>query len=228
MDAHVNNQTSRQSFIEIIRRDLGTRQWQQLDKRIIRRFTHSHNSTKLRYLGVVHWVYCSPIGYLIGKLLRPFSLLPDRCARNCQFEFVISEKNSAIQKQRKYFLDNKGPFTFRSVFTDQPGLLEEFGGRLGMNLKLLVTRGALLFRDSNYFWAIARWRLPLPRWLTVGRFELLHRSLDEHRFQVIIRIAHPLFGTLFYQRGVFFDILPDKALTTAPVAVPTGHRFVPK
>lgn len=226
MDTHVDYQYTKKSFIDIIRRDLGNKQWQQLDKRIIRRFTHSSGSSRLRYLGVVDWIYCSPIGYLFGKLLRPFSLLPDRCARNSQFEFLISEKNSVIHKQRKYLLDDKTPFTFRSLFTDHPGVLEEFGGRLGMNLKLVVKRGALLFRDKNYFCAVAKWRLPMPRWLTVGRFELLHRSIDERRFQVIIRIAHPLFGTLFYQRGEFFDVRSSSALANAPV--PTGYAFVQK
>ena len=205
MDMLVRRPHESESFIDIIRQNLGLKQWQQLDTQIIRRFTLSPGGSKLRFFGVVNWVYCSPVGYLFGKLLKPFSLLPDRCARFCRFEFLIHAKHAVIKKQRKYFLNDTSAFAFKSIFTGQPTLMEEFHGRLGMYLKLSVKRGALFFQDRGYFWGFSRLRLPIPHWLTPGRFELLHRSIDEHRFQVIIRISHPLLGTLFYQRGEFFN-----------------------
>lgn len=109
------------------------------------------------------------------------------------------------------------PFTFTSVFAQTPKVHEEFTGGLGMYLKLLVKNGSLLFRDQGYFFRFGKWRIPIPRWLSVGSFELLHRNINERRFQVIIRITHPLLGVLFYQRGEFFDIRSLKKLRAIPI-----------
>jgi len=206
------------SFIDIIRQDLGEKQWKEFDRSIITRFTRSFRKNCLRYHGVVDWVYCSPIGALIAKVLKPFSLLPDRCTRNSKFEFVIQENEGTIYKQRRYFMDEDAPFTFTSVFGNKPRVHEEFSQGLGMYLKLSVKRGDLLFRDAGYFFRVGNWRIPIPRWLSVGSFELLHSNIDERRFQVIIRIAHPLFGTLFYQRGDFYDTRSLCKLSAVPVS----------
>ena len=223
MDTRTNN-TSAYSFIDIIQLDLGGKQWRALNNNIIRRFTRSiqqntlRRQSTLRYRGVVDWVYCSPVGAFIAKCLKPFSLLPDKCARNSQFEFVIKEQQGHIHKQRCYFMRENTPFTFTSIFDHRPHLHEEFSGGLGMYLRLVVKKGDLLFRDRGYFFRLWRWRLPIPRWLSVGRFELLHRNIAERRFQVIIRIAHPLLGTLFYQRGDFFDTRCLNELNAIPIS----------
>lgn len=213
MDTQVKQLLPR-TFIEIIRHDLGERQWQSLDSNIIRRFTCLFRQKTLRYLGIVDWVYCSPAGKLVATLLKPFSLLPDKCVRDSLFDFIIKQNDTCIHKQRRYFLEQPSPFTFESKFNNEPRVHEEFSGGLGMYLKLGVKRGNLLFRDQGYFLRIRNWRLPIPRWLSVGRFELLHRNIDDRHFQVIIRIAHPLLGTLFYQRGTFFDIRSTENLAT--------------
>lgn len=217
MDTHTNN-TSAYSFIDIIQLDLGGKQWSALNHNIIRRFTRSIQQNTLRYRGVVDWVYCSPVGAFIAKCLKPFSLLPDRCARQSQFEFIIKEHNGQIHKQRRYHMETNIPFIFSSLFDNKPSLHEEFSGGLGMYLGLAVKKGDLLFRDRGYFFRIGNWRLPIPRWLSVGRFELLHRNIDDRRFQVIIRIAHPLLGTLFYQRGDFFDTRCSNELNAIPIS----------
>ncbi|MGD8926592.1 MAG: DUF4166 domain-containing protein [Thioalkalispiraceae bacterium] len=207
-------QAKSKSFIDIIRTDLGESQWQKLDHAIITRFTCLFRQNTLRYLGTVNWIYCSPVGKLIAKLLKPFSLLPDKCARNSLFDFIIRQSNDRIYKQRRYFLDESLPFTFESTFKEEPAVHEEFPGGLGMYLKLKVKKGSLLFCDQGYFIRFQKWRIPLPRWLSVGHFELLHRNIDDRHFQVIIRIAHPLLGTLFYQRGTFFDVRSSENLAT--------------
>jgi len=192
------------TFANLIRIDLGETQWHNLHPDIIQRFTLPARAKHLRYTGVVNWVYCSPIGKLIALILKPLELLPALCARDSQFEFVINHQVNQINKRRRYFLDSNTPFTFHSLFTQQPTLHEEFKAGLGMNLKLSVTNGNLLFQDRGYFWRIGKWRIPVPRWCSIGKFELLHRNIDQRYFQVIIRISHPLFGVLFYQRGEFF------------------------
>ena len=195
------------SFIDAVRSELGETQWQKLDDNIIRRFSANKTKSRLRYIGVVDWIYCSPIGALIARVIQGFAILPKQCARDTRFEFVIDEQGEQILKRRSYYINQEHtPFVFDSSFATSPSLNEEFRGGLGMYLKLQTKRGSLLFSDRGYFIRIGKWRLPIPRWCSVGKFELLHRSIDLTRFQILIRIAHPLFGTLFYQRGEFMKI----------------------
>ena len=193
-------------FVDMLRNGLEDRAWQEMDPHIAHRFApRNRRSSVLRYSGRMQWVYCSPVGLFIARILKPFSILPDACARNSEFFFRISRSGDFVLKRRVYRLPDGQQFVFESRFSDTPRLHEEFGGGLGMYLRLAVKSGALLFRDNGYFLRLKDWRIPLPRWLTVGRFELLHRNIDARRFQIIIRLSHPLFGTLFYQRGLFQD-----------------------
>jgi len=192
------------SFGAVLRRALGNAGWRKLNPAIADRFSgYLKPRQPLRFVGTMHWVYCSPIGALLARVIRRWSILPDRCARDAEFTFDIGEKHGSIVKQRTYRMGGERTFRFVSRFSDVPRLHEEFGGGIGMNLRLIARRDCLWFCDQGYFLRFGRHRLPLPRWLTVGRFDLMHRNIDANRFQIIIRVAHPLFGTLFYQRGVF-------------------------
>lgn len=192
------------SFAAILRRALGAAAWAGLHPDIAARFeTKAGADPAQRFTGTVHWVYCSPVGAVIARLLRRAAILPHHCARDADFEFRIEPGRDELIKTRNYFLRPGRCFSFRSRLREQPALHEEFNGKLGMYLRLAVENGALLFRDDGYFLRLGRWRIPLPAWLTVGRFELLHRNLDPQRFQILIRVSHPLLGTLFYQRGEF-------------------------
>lgn len=191
-------------FSDLLRSAMGEPAWARLDAAIAARFGADISANQsLVFKGKMQWVYCSVLGALIARVLKSCAILPQRCCRHSNFEFRIGMQNGEIIKRRTYALDNEKPFVFDSVFRDEPALHEEFGGGLGMYLMLTVKHGALFFRDRAYFLRLGRFRLPLPRWLTVGSFDLLHRNIDQHRFQVIIRVAHPLLGTLFYQRGEF-------------------------
>jgi len=192
------------SFGAILNRVLGEHAWEKLESAIATRFTASISGDRpLSFVGTMQWVYCSPVGFVIAKIIKRLSILPDICARDAAFTFTIGMKNNQICKQRTYDLGNSERFIFTSSFSNAPRLHEEFGGGIGMYLGLYVKRKALLFRDQGYFLRLKKWRLYLPRWLTVGHFDLLHRNIDDQRFQIIIRVVHPLLGTLFYQRGEF-------------------------
>lgn len=192
------------SFGAVLRRSLGEQSWRRLEPAIAARFAgYIRPRRPLRFTGSMQWVYCSPIGALLAGFIRRFSILPDRCARNAGFIFDIGLRDGKIVKQRTYRLSADREFCFTSVFSDLPRLHEEFGGGIGMYLRLIARRDSLWFRDQGYFLRVGKWRLPIPRWLTVGSFDLMHRNIDRRRFQIIIRVAHPLLGTLFYQRGEF-------------------------
>ncbi len=191
-------------FGHMLRAALGEPAWSQLAPAITRRFVAgTKDKPSLRFIGTMQWVYCSPMGALIAKLIRRFSILPDICARHSDFSFDIHLGERGLSKERNYYLADDRRFRFVSRFADTPRLHEEFSGGIGMYLRLKETGGALLFCDEGYFLRIFMWRIPLPAWMTVGRFELLHSNRDERRFQIIIRVVHPIFGLLFYQRGEF-------------------------
>ena len=195
-------------FAALLRADLGEADWSRLMPAIRSRFVaHADRHRPLVYRGHMQWVYCSPLGALIGRLLRRFAILPDRCARDARFEFIIADRGGELAKQRSYAIGEQEPFVFNSRFRGTPDLHEEFSGGIGMKLGLREADGALLFHDLGYTLRSGSHRLTPPRWLSVGRFELLHRNIDTLRFQIIIRVAHPWFGTPFYQRGEFQQIL---------------------
>ncbi len=197
-------QTKLHTFVQCIQTELGSNEWKKLHPDIIQRFIPSTHFQQLRYIGVVNWVYCSPIGKLIALFLKPLQILSEQNARNVQFEFIINHQVRKIKKQRRYFLGSDEIFTFRSSFAHLPILHEEFKAGIGMKLKLSVDNGDLVFNDQGYFWRIGKWRISIPRWCSIGKFELLHQNINHHYFQVIILISHPVFGVLFYQRGIFF------------------------
>lgn len=202
----VNECFPQDSFAAILRRSLGKVAWNKLHSAIRVRFMPSLTASKsLLFKGNMQWVYCSPIGALIARLLQRFSILPGVCEQGLDFDFRIFLENGGIKKERRYYLSPTETFIFTSRFSEHPKLHEEFAGGFGMFLKLSEENGELIFRDDGYFFKLGKWRLSLPRWLSVGSFELLHRNIDQHRFQVIIRVAHPILGTLFYQRGEFYD-----------------------
>ena len=56
---------------------------------------------------------------------------------------------------------------------------------------------------TGYFWALGRWRLRLPDWLTPGVLHVVHSDEGQGRFRFRISVVHPLLGETFFQDGVF-------------------------
>lgn len=205
--------THTRPFADILKANLGSCQWQRLNPHIRARFIPTALDKALQFQGVMQHVYCSPAGAVLAWIMKPFAVLPGVNRQHTRFDFSISNAGDNVYKRRRYFFEappadrevarTPTPFTFISRFSDEPRLHEEFRGGLGMYLVLAEENGQLLFRDDGYFFRIGKFRLPLPKFFSVGSFELLHRNIGRHRFQVIIRIVHPLLGLLFYQRGIF-------------------------
>ncbi|MFN9031659.1 MAG: DUF4166 domain-containing protein [Betaproteobacteria bacterium] len=183
----------------VLQRALAQQHSQPLHPDIARRF----DQHAMIFAGTMQQVCCSLPGALLALLLRPLHLLPARCARDVAFVFRIEARGAAFHKERLYRFADGGTFVFRSLFAADPCLHEQFPLGLGMALRLEAQQdGALLFADDGYFVQVMGRRWRLPAWLG-ARFELLHKSIDADRFQVLLRVSHPLFGTLFYQRGEF-------------------------
>lgn len=186
-------------FGQLIRRALAPGALCGLHPQIRRRFDHPSP----HFAGRMQMVYCSLLGRVVATMLAPARLLPARCACDVAFEFSIAAVDGKLRKRRLYRWSDGSSFAFVSEVGEIPWLHEQFGLGLGMYLRLAVEDdGSLLFADDGYFLRLGSLRLPLPSWMP-GRFELLHRTLDAHRFSVQLRVSNPLLGTLFYQCGEF-------------------------
>lgn len=192
-------------------------QWERLHPDIRARFTLAPGKTQQSFNGIMHEVDRSLIGWLIAKLIAFVRILPAQRARNVPFEFNLQPApnpahDSAWIKQRIYRFRG-GDFEFRSMMriAENGELIEQFPYGLGMKITLGAegdNGDTLYFRDAGYFLRLGGARVPLPRWLTVGRFTLAHKNIDRERFSVEISLDHPLFGKLFHQYGKFRESLP--------------------
>ncbi len=222
-------------FAALLRVSLGAR-WEHLHPDIRARFTPAPGASRQRFTGSMSGIDRSVIGRLIARAIAFVRVLPAVRARDVPFEFNLAPALGAGWiKERPYHFDRNqgGRFEFRSIMSiaRNGDLIEQFPYSLGMKIKLSVEGDQgdkLMFRDDGYFLRVGRWRLPLPRWLAVGRFTLTHRNIDRERFTVDISIDHPLFGRLFYQAGHFRQapvapaLSPDPNVPTVPDSAHTA------
>jgi hypothetical protein len=216
----------------LLRTALGTR-WQQLHPDIRARFTLTPGESRQSFTGTMREINRSRIGWLIAHLIAFVRILPATRARDVPFEFNLSPVASLVPasswiKERLYHFQN-GRFEFRSIMSIESNgeqLIEQFAYGLGMKIKLGAEGNAgdqLIFRDDGYFLRLGRMdalRLPLPCWLTVGRFTLIHQNIDRDNFTVEISLDHPWFGRLFYQVGSFIQAPVVNAMVRS-----TSRRF---
>jgi hypothetical protein len=91
-----------------------------------------------------------------------------------------------------------------------PTGLEEYVGRgVGIALRVEVADGALHFLSDHYFLQFGRLRLRLPRWLAPGRMRVSHIDCKHGLFAFVLRLDHPLLGTLIHQTAMFRDMKED-------------------
>ena len=213
----------------LLRQALGAR-WQALHPDIRARFTPAPGTTMQAFNGSMQVVERSTLGWLIAKLIAFVRILPAIKARDVPFEFhLASAQDSGWIKQRIYHFQS-GRFEFKSVMKlDAAGdLIEQFAYGLGMKIRLVAEADKLYFLDDGYFLRSGTLRLPLPRWLTVGRFELIHQNTDRDNFTVEINLEHPLLGRLFHQHGHFRQA-PVSAVNAYGAAAPDqAHRAQPE
>ena len=209
----------------LLRIALGAR-WQFLHPDIRARFTLAPGQTRQSFTGTMDEINRSVIGWVIARLIAFVQVLPSARARDVPFEFNLSpaaplDPASGWIKERLYHFSN-GRFEFRSVMriANNGELIEQFPFGLGMKIKLAAEDDTLYFRDDGYFLCAGKRRLPLPRWLTVGRFVLTHKNIDRDNFTVEINLEHPLFGRLFHQHGRFRQTLPANSAQPAALNAP--------
>jgi Domain of unknown function (DUF4166) len=194
--------------------------WQRLHPDIRDRFTLAPGATRQRYSGIMQRIECSALGCLIARLIAFMRVLPAVRASGVPFDFNLTATTGGGWIKERLYHFKHGRFEFRSVMRLEPTgeLIENFPYGLCMKIRLATGGDTLYFLDDGYFLRRGTLRLPIPRWLSVGRFTLAHINLDHDNFRVDISLDHPWFGRLFHQSGEFRQ---------APVAAISGGAATP-
>jgi hypothetical protein len=182
--------------------------WWRLAPDIRRRFSEKPMpDAPMRYIGVMHRVRCSALGWLFAQCCRligtPFA--PDRGVDVPVAITLRHEAAGGVIWEREYRYPNRPPVVVTSTKrVDADGaLLECVGFGLGMRLAVFEANHALHFLSVRYFWRFGRRRIQLPHLLTPGTAHVIHEDLGHGRFRFTMIIHHRLFGTLFQQDGAF-------------------------
>ena len=95
-------------------------------------------------------------------------------------------------------------------FQGPTGLEEYVGHGVGMALTVHADAYAIRFRSDYYFIQLLGHRLRLPNWLSPGTVTVSHIDFGAGQFAFVLELAHPLFGELVHQRGIFHDVISEE------------------
>lgn len=123
---------------------------------------------------------------------------------------VAVMENEALGGQswtRTYARPGRFPQVIHSAkcFSGPTGLEEHVGGGVGMALSVQEERGALVFRSAGYFFVAGRVKLPLPRFVTPGEMQIVHRDEGDGAFLFTLELRHPRLGLIIAQTARFRD-----------------------
>jgi len=189
---------------------LGEIAWRRLVPAVRARFAvKPAPGAAIRYRGTMHKVQASWAGKLLAGICRLFATpLAPYCGSDVpvSVRLHLDSDGNGIVWERTYHFARRAPVTCVSVKRAQSsGLVEIVGGGIGMALSLAERDGALHFRSTGYFWHWHGRRLPLPPWLTPGEMHVVQADLGGGRFRFALAVAHPLFGEIIRQDGVFLE-----------------------
>ena len=194
-----------------LRRLAGEEQWSQLPESVRRRFSKRITpGTPTIYCGEVVLTEMSRAGRVLAFLARLIgSPLPldNRAAGPCVVT-VTEEAGAPGQTWTRCFARPSGARQIiRSMkcFRGPTGLEEHVGAGIGMALRVSVDDGALYFRSEDYFLEAGPVRLRLPRLLSPGRMEIVHRQEANGTFSFRLTLTHAYFGRLLRQLAYYRD-----------------------
>lgn len=217
MDAAVRDSFAEDCFdIEVadlrFRALVGEAAWAELPEPVQRRFSKRVGPDDIKlYRGRVLVTEISRAGWALAQICRVIgSPLPDQHgARGPAVVAVSADARLGGQCwTRTYTRAGRFPQVVHSAkrFTGPTGLEEYVGGGISMSLLVTVEDGALVFRSSRYFVNVGRWRVSLPRWLSPGEMEIVHRQETVDEFSFTLSLTHPLLGVMLFQLAHFSDV----------------------
>jgi hypothetical protein len=191
------------------RKLLGSTAWNVLPGAIRRRFSKRlAGGQAVVYVGRTTHMQMSRVGFLLAQVARLIGG-PLPISRDVDVPSVVTvteDMATGGQIWTRLYAHRSGfPQVIHSSkrFAGPLGLEEHVGCGVGMTLKLSADETALTFESVRYFVQLGALRLQLPRWLTPGQLTIGHHEIDPNRFAFTLKLEHPLFGQLIYQRAVF-------------------------
>ena len=190
---------------------LGPQAWQRLPAAVRRRFAADHADTV--YHGHLD-LDCSPLGRGFARLSGLFGgpLTPVRAGAVATRVRVHADGRGGVVWERRFAsVAGERERVVRSTKLQGPGatVVERTDGGLAMLLGVFEERGGLVFRSRCFFFAVGRWRLPIPAWQTPGVCRVEHRDAGGGRFRFTLTMDHPWWGRSFHQTGLFDDPVAD-------------------
>ncbi len=184
--------------------------WEKLPAAVRRRFARAHTTTI--YDGSIE-LRCSAIGFVFATLSRliggPLTTLSGTDIPATVS--VSADGAGGVIWERAFHgaveADKRAPVRVRSTKLIGPNgqLVEQTDGGIGMQLDAFEDNGVLVFQSRHYFWKIGQTRIRIPALLTPGVCRVEHRDLGAGRFRFSMTMQHPLYGTTFFQSGIFCD-----------------------
>lgn len=189
-------------------------EWEMLPLPIRRRFTKRLAGGKtVVFIGEVIETQMSRAGWWLAQAARLIGgPLPLVCEPHALSVVTVTEDVASAGQHwtRLYARRNGFPQVVHSSkrFAGPTGLEEYVGSGVGMALTIHVEESALIFRATNYFLQLWRWRTRLPDWLTPGALVVTHAELGDGRFLFKLDIVHPRLGRLICQTAAFQEAQP--------------------
>ena len=192
---------------------LGDAAWQRLPRPVRLRFDRIlAPGESAAFIGEVACTTMTNVGWLWSQIARLMGApLPlKRLSRTPAAVLVTEDPASNTQLwTRIYHEPGQLPQVIRSMkrFDGPSGLEECVGAGIGMMLTVTVEHRCLVFRSEDYFWRVRQLRLRIPRMLTPGRIEVIHREERAGQFSFTLNVDHPWFGRIIRQVAFFRDAL---------------------
>lgn len=190
---------------------LGDAAWFELPEPVRRRFSKSLGPGDIVvYDGRVAATELSRAGRILAGLARIIgSPLPRDDGATGPSRVTVTESADAIgQTWTRSYTRRAGPpqvIVSMKCFRGPTGLEEHVGAGIGMELRVSVESGSLVFRSGRYIFAAGPARIRLPRWLSPGLMEVVHSQQGDGSFAFRLTLTHPWFGNLLHQLAFYRD-----------------------
>jgi hypothetical protein len=187
----------------------GEADWARLPEAVRARFgNHVGEGRSIVYSGDVVECRMSRCGRLLAQLLRTIGA-PLPLSRDTLVPATVTvteDPASGGQFWTRIYGRRTGfPQVIHSIkrFRGPTGLEEYVGCGVGIALNVAVEHRVLHFLSDHYFIELGPLRLVVPRFLSPGRMKVSHIDCNHGWFAFVLRLDHPLLGTLVHQTAMF-------------------------
>ena len=119
--------------------------------------------------------------------------------------FISMPDSSMLCFNRTFYFPNKKAYQFRSYMQHiKENVVVEFvllG--IGCQMKMYYEDGKIIMKHDGYVWSVFGKLLPIPLSGILGKIYAEEQLESQDSFSMLMKIVHPLFGTIFTYSGKF-------------------------